>query len=268
MQVTETVSEGLKRELKVVVKANELEKQLMNKLAELKHQIRIKGFRPGKVPVAHLRKVHGRAVMAEVVQESINETSLKALEERDERPASQPEISLSEDKDVIERLVTGKGDLDYTMTFEVVPKFDLMDFSKIRLEREVADGGVFQAGGDDGGELGVRSRAGKPARLRGTPVPLSDGSGFEDAPDGEVDRLGAAAGEDEFAGEHAEEGGKFLAGQLHGAAGLLAGAMDARRVGKEGGGGDVGRLGCGGAGLGGGVVVEVDHGDGSGGIGV
>ena len=75
MQVTETLSEGLKRELKIVVPATDLEARLTTRLGELKDQVRIKGFRPGKVPMAHLRKVYGRSVMAEIVQQTVTETS-------------------------------------------------------------------------------------------------------------------------------------------------------------------------------------------------
>jgi len=139
MQVTETTNEGLKRELKVVVGAGMLEERLMNRLAELKTQVRVKGFRPGKVPVAYLRKIHGRSVMAEIVQQTVNETSQRALEERKERPAMPPEISFSEDEKEIDDLMTGKGDLAYSMTFEIVPDIEVMDFSKLKLERQLAD---------------------------------------------------------------------------------------------------------------------------------
>ena len=59
MQVTETLAEGLKRELKVVVPAKDMASQLNEKLAEAKGKMRINGFRPGKVPISHLKKVYG-----------------------------------------------------------------------------------------------------------------------------------------------------------------------------------------------------------------
>jgi trigger factor len=71
MNVTETNTEGLRRELKVVVGADELEQRLSSRLDELKGKARIKGFRPGHVPKDHLRKVYGRSVMAEVVQQAV-----------------------------------------------------------------------------------------------------------------------------------------------------------------------------------------------------
>jgi len=64
MQVTETLSEGLKREYKVVVPASELEAKVDARLDQLKTQVRINGFRPGKVPVAHLKRMYGRATIA------------------------------------------------------------------------------------------------------------------------------------------------------------------------------------------------------------
>jgi trigger factor len=67
MNITEVTTEGLRRELKVVVGADELERRLSARLDDLKNQVKIKGFRPGHVPKAHLRKVYGRSVMAEVV---------------------------------------------------------------------------------------------------------------------------------------------------------------------------------------------------------
>ena len=78
MQVTETANDGLKRELKVVVNAEELDGKLSARLEDLKDKVQIKGFRPGKVPVNHLRKMYGRSVMAEVLQEAVSETSRAA----------------------------------------------------------------------------------------------------------------------------------------------------------------------------------------------
>ena len=139
MQITETTSSGLKRELKVVVGQNELEERFTSRLDEVKNNIQLKGFRKGKVPVAHLKKLYGRSVMAEVVQQAVEETSRKVFEERNERPAHQPNIDFTEDKDEIERVLAGQGDLAYTMSFEILPQITMTDLSKLQLEREVAD---------------------------------------------------------------------------------------------------------------------------------
>ncbi len=137
MNVTETNSEGLHRELKVVVGADELEARLSSRLDELKGKARIKGFRPGRVPKEHLRKVYGRSVMAEVVQQAVAETSQQALTEREERPAFQPKVALPEDEAEINEIFAGKGDLAYTMTFEVLPQVEVMDLATLSLDRPV-----------------------------------------------------------------------------------------------------------------------------------
>src|SRR6478672_12412320 len=138
MNITEVTTEGLRRQLKVVVGADELERRLSVRLDDLKDRVRIKGFRPGHVPKAHLRKVYGRSVMAEVVQQAVAETSREAISQRQERPAFQPNISLPEDEKEIDKIFSGSADLAYTMSFEVLPKFDSLDFSKIEVERPVA----------------------------------------------------------------------------------------------------------------------------------
>src|ERR1043165_2644502 len=67
MQVTQTLSEGLKREFRVVVPAGELDTKVNTRLDELKGTVRINGFRPGKVPVGHLKRLYGRSAMAEAI---------------------------------------------------------------------------------------------------------------------------------------------------------------------------------------------------------
>jgi trigger factor len=136
MQVTETLSEGLKREFKVVVEAADLAARLDAKLDEIKGQVQLKGFRPGKVPVAHLKKTYGKSVMTDVIQETVGETSQKAIEERELKPALQPNIELEGE---VEPVVDGDADLTYKLTFEIMPDFDLPDFSAISLTRPVVD---------------------------------------------------------------------------------------------------------------------------------
>jgi trigger factor len=139
MQVTETSSTGLKRELKVIVEQGELGQRFASRLDEVKDQVQIKGFRKGKVPLSHLKKLYGRSVMAEVLEKTVEETSRKALSDRNERPAHQPAINLSEDKAEIERMLAGQGDLAFTMSFEVLPEIAIADLTALKLEREVAD---------------------------------------------------------------------------------------------------------------------------------
>jgi trigger factor len=139
MQVTETVSEGLKRQLKVIVPAADLKARVESKLEDLQMKVRLNGFRPGKVPLAHVRQLYGKSVMAEVLEQAVGETSSKALQDRQERPAVRPDIKLPEDKETVERMIEGASDLEYTMSFEVLPKIDLADLQTITLEKEAAE---------------------------------------------------------------------------------------------------------------------------------
>ena len=139
MQITETSNEGLKRTLKVVVGADELGRRFTERLGEIKGRVQLKGFRKGKVPVPHLKKVFGRSLMAEVLQEAVKETTSKALADRNERPAMQPSVNLPEDQAEIERVLAGEADLSYSVTFEVLPKIELADLESLKLERLIAD---------------------------------------------------------------------------------------------------------------------------------
>jgi len=139
MQVTETVSDGLKRELKVTVARPEIQEKVDARLQEMKQRANIKGFRPGKVPVEHLRRLYGRSITTEVLQQTISETSQQALTDRDERPAQQPQINLPEDSKDVESVISGEADLEYTMSFEVIPEMELADLRKLNLEKQVAE---------------------------------------------------------------------------------------------------------------------------------
>ncbi len=139
MQVTETSNEGLKRELKVTIPQGELTQRFTTRLDEVKETVQLKGFRKGKVPLAHLKKVYGRSLMAEILQQLIEETSRDAIKERSERAAHQPNVKFSEDKDEIERVLTGQSDLAYTLSYEALPEFAVTDLTRLKLERETAD---------------------------------------------------------------------------------------------------------------------------------
>ncbi|NOU05635.1 MAG: trigger factor [Hyphomicrobiaceae bacterium] len=139
MQVTETMSQGLKRELKVIVGKDELAAKFNTALESFRHQANLKGFRKGKVPTTHLKKLYGRSLMGDVLQETLDETSRKAITDRNERPAMQPKVDLAQDKDTIDQVVEGKADLAYTMSFEVLPEIKITDLSVIKLEKETAE---------------------------------------------------------------------------------------------------------------------------------
>ncbi len=139
MQVTETSAEGLKRQVRVVVEVAELTAKCDERIVEIKDRVQIKGFRKGKVPVAHLKKVYGRSMMAEVLQQTVEESSRKVLTDRNERAAVQPKIELPEDQAEIEKVIDGKSDLAYSMSYEVLPAIELADFATLKLEQLVAD---------------------------------------------------------------------------------------------------------------------------------
>jgi len=139
MQVTETLNEGLKRELKVVIAAADLESRMNERLEELKATAQIKGFRPGKVPMTHLKKMFGKQAMAEVVQKSIESSTTEALNEKSLKPAYQPEVVLPEDETEVQAVMDGKADLAFTMNFEVVPDIEIKDFKNLKVEKLVVD---------------------------------------------------------------------------------------------------------------------------------
>lgn len=139
MQVTETLNEGLKRKLAMTIPAQDLVSRLDAKLDDLKDKVALKGFRPGKVPVTHLKRVFGRSAMSEVMQDAINESVTSTLEQRSERAAVQPTVDLPEDQGTINQVLEGQADLNFDVSYEILPKFELMDFKGVKLERPVVE---------------------------------------------------------------------------------------------------------------------------------
>ncbi len=142
MQVTETTSQGLKREFQVLLPAGELEDRLNTELSNIKGKVQIKGFRPGKVPVAHLRKVYGRSVMADVLQNAVNEANQKIVADNSLKLALEPQIEFpkddqGDDKTIIDRALAAKDDLAFKVKVEVLPSFDLADLSDVSLKKLV-----------------------------------------------------------------------------------------------------------------------------------
>jgi trigger factor len=135
MQVTETVSDGLKREFKVVVPAADLATKVDARLGQLKDQVRINGFRPGKVPVGHLKRLYGRAVMAETIEAAVREANAQIVTERGFKLVREPKVTLPEEQGAVEQVVEGKTDLAYTVAIEILPAIELADFKGIELER-------------------------------------------------------------------------------------------------------------------------------------
>ena len=137
MQVTETLNQGLKRAYKVVLPAQDLAQRLDSQLVEMKDKVRINGFRPGKVPVAHLKRMYGKSVMAEVVQNAVNEVNRKIVDDNKLRLANEPKIDFPSDQAEVEKALEAKGDLNFAISLEVLPQFDIGKFDDVALERPV-----------------------------------------------------------------------------------------------------------------------------------
>ena len=139
MQVTETLAEGLKHEFQISVPASDLDAKADARLVDLKGKVRLNGFRPGKVPVSHLKKVYGRSVMAETIDQTIRDTNTQIFTERGFRLASEPKITMPTEQKAVEDILTGKSDLTYTVAIEVVPAIQLADFKSFTVEKPVVD---------------------------------------------------------------------------------------------------------------------------------
>jgi trigger factor len=139
MQVTETLNEGLKHEFKINVPATDLDAKADARLVDLKDKVRLNGFRPGKVPVSHLKKIYGRSVMAETIDQTIRDTNTQIFTDRGFRLATEPKITMPTEEKEVEQLLAGKSDLTYTVAIEVVPKIQLADFKSFSVEKPVVE---------------------------------------------------------------------------------------------------------------------------------
>src|SRR5579883_749923 len=189
MQVTETLSQGLKREYNIVLSAADLSQRLDSQLADLKDKIRLNGFRPGKVPVAHLKKVYGKSIMADVMQEAINEANKQILDEKGLRLAQEPKVELPNDQATIDAALQARGDLSYKVALEVLPKFEVGSFDDLALERPVAEAT----------EADVEAALDRLAADRKTYAPKPEGAKAEAGDKVTVDFVGKINGE-EFEG--------------------------------------------------------------------
>jgi trigger factor len=131
MQVTELPADGLKRQFKIVVPAGDLSAKVDERLAELAQTAQLPGFRKGKVPVGLLKKQYGQALYGEALEQAVNQSTAKAIEDRGLRPALQPRVDMKE-------LAEGK-DVEFEVAVEVLPEIGKLDFSSIELERLKAE---------------------------------------------------------------------------------------------------------------------------------
>jgi trigger factor len=129
----------LKREYRVVVPAPELDTQVNKRLDELKGQVRLNGFRPGKIPAATLKRMYGRSVMAEAIEGAVRDANAKIVADNNLRLAMEPQVKLPTEEQAIQAVVDGKADLDYSVAMEILPKIELANFKEIKVERLTAD---------------------------------------------------------------------------------------------------------------------------------
>ena len=186
MQIEELLNDGLKREFKVVVPAQELDSRLDKILVEYRATAKIKGFRPGKAPLSLLRRMHGERAKGQVISEAMQETSTKLFEEKDIRPALRPDVDMGAYED-------GK-DLEYTLKVELLPDVDVEGFKAPALERwvaEVADADIKIALDNIAGQQKSFKKAAKTAKAKNGDAVLIDYIGRVD---GEAFDGGAAEG--------------------------------------------------------------------------
>jgi trigger factor len=139
MQITETLVEGLKRHYKVVLPAKDLATRLEGEMVSLQKRVSLPGFRPGKVPQHHLKRVYGKSAMADVLQNAVNEVNRKIVTDNGLKLAFEPAVNFPQEQDKMEAVMSAKSDLEYTVALEVLPKFEIADHSDITLDKQVAD---------------------------------------------------------------------------------------------------------------------------------
>ncbi|WP_276611501.1 trigger factor [Caulobacter sp. 602-2] len=145
MQIVEKSGEGLSRVYGVTVPASELATRLEARIAEVAPQMNVKGFRPGKVPAAHVRRLYGKGLMGEVIEQALNETTQKILDDNKLRPAGQPDLKPTSDMD---KVIAGGEDLAFELAVEIMPEFDPIDPASIELVKpvyKIADSEVDEA---------------------------------------------------------------------------------------------------------------------------
>jgi len=134
MQIVEKSGEGLSRVYGVTVPVADLTERLEARIKEIAPTLNVKGFRPGKVPPAHVRRLYGKSLMSEVVQQSLTETTQKVLDDNNLRPAGEPELKPEGD---IEAVMDGKADLAFELSIDLMPEFEPVDGASLSLTKPV-----------------------------------------------------------------------------------------------------------------------------------
>jgi trigger factor len=205
MQIVEKSVEGLSRVYGVTVPAALLAEKVEARIAEITPTLNLKGFRPGKVPTGHVRRLFGKSLMSEIVEQTINETTQKVLSDNNLRPAGEPDLRPEGD---IQDVVEGRSDLAYEIALEVIPEFVPADFSEISLKRPIYEPTEDEVG-EALAELAESSKTYEPRK--GKTVKSKDGDQLL------IDFLGRVDGE-AFEGGGAEDAtltlgsGQFIPG--------------------------------------------------------
>jgi len=201
MEITQTVTEPLHREFRIIIDANDLDTRLTGRLEEMKSQVHLKGFRPGKAPVSFLKKTFGKKVMNEIVEEAVSETSQKAMSDHALKPALPPQVDYVTPLDDV---VGGKANLEFTVRIDLMPDFEVTDLTGIPVEKLVST--VSDKDVDESLE--------SVAQQARTYSPRPEGEAAQENDTVTLDFVGRVEGE-EFAGGKAEDFNLVLgSGQL------------------------------------------------------
>ena len=128
MQIKETANEGLKRAYTVTIPAKEIDERVNSEVKKIAPQVKMPGFRPGKVPANLVRKMHGEQLHAQTVNDVIRESVDKVMAENKLRPAMQPKVELEEGYE------EGK-DASLSVEVEVLPEIEAPETDGLKLER-------------------------------------------------------------------------------------------------------------------------------------
>jgi trigger factor len=190
LQIVEKSGGDLSRVYGVTVPAKDLTEKLAAKIAEISPTLKLKGFRPGKVPPAHVKRLYGKSLMGEVIEQAINDSSQKALDDAKLKPAGQPDLKLESDMD---KVLEGKEDLAYELAVELMPEFEPVDLKSIKLKKPVyepTDAEVDEALAEIAAQnKSYESRTGKSVKAKDGDMVVID---FVGSIDGEKFQGGAA----------------------------------------------------------------------------
>ncbi|XCD38422.1 trigger factor [Candidatus Liberibacter asiaticus] len=140
MQVIEKFSEGLKRELDVIIPSNRLTDSFNERIEDIRSKANIKGFRPGKVPLSHIKSLYGKSILSETIDEIIKEIVPEILSKRDERAAMRPSITINEgESDITSGLIEGTVDLKLRLSYDILPQIEISSFDDLQVTQDICE---------------------------------------------------------------------------------------------------------------------------------